>query len=242
MGRGRHPRRAPVRLAGRDAVAGRRQRRKAQQRGLADRDVRREVVAGTGAEQRHQQRRRGRRVDSLRDGGRRGFGLALVVVQGLRHRRQRGPAPQERRRYQAPLHARQLQQVRPPGLRRASTSRDAPSGVLVSAYKGTDGTVVVVAINKSTSAVSLPITIAGGTAPAMMTPWVTSATDNLVSKTAVAGERRQLHRRACRHDRHDVRRQVTRPPVALPRRWRCPPLALGADNGPRVSGRPHPLS
>ena len=62
----------------------------------------------------------------------------------------------------------------------------APSGVLASAYKGSDGTVVVVAINKNTSAVSLPITIAGGTAPAMMTPWVTSSTDNLISKTAVA--------------------------------------------------------
>jgi glucuronoarabinoxylan endo-1,4-beta-xylanase len=43
-----------------------------------------------------------------------------------------------------------------------------------------------VAINKNTSAVSLPITIAGGTAPATMTPWVTSSTDNLISKTAVA--------------------------------------------------------
>ena len=62
----------------------------------------------------------------------------------------------------------------------------APSGVLASAYKGPDGTVVIVAINKNTSAVSLPITIAGGTAPAMMTPWVTSSTDNLISKTAVA--------------------------------------------------------
>ena len=119
-------------------------------------------------------------------GGRRRVGLALLVVQGVRHRRQRGPAPQERRRHQAPLDARQLQQVRPAGLRARRRHGRAFADVLLSAYKGTDGTVVVVAINKGTAAASLPIAIAGGTAPAMMTPWVTSSTDNLVSKTAVA--------------------------------------------------------
>ena len=41
------------------------------------------------------------------------------------------------------------------------------------------------AINKGTAAATVPIAIAGGTAPASMTPWVTSASDNLVSKTAV---------------------------------------------------------
>ena len=60
-----------------------------------------------------------------------------------------------------------------------------PADVLLTAFKGTDGTVVVVAINKGTAAATVPISIAGGTAPASMTPWVTSATDNLVSKTAV---------------------------------------------------------
>jgi glucuronoarabinoxylan endo-1,4-beta-xylanase len=31
----------------------------------------------------------------------------------------------------------------------------------------------------------VPISISGGTAPATLTPWVTSASDNLASKTAV---------------------------------------------------------
>jgi len=57
--------------------------------------------------------------------------------------------------------------------------------VLLSAYHGPDGTVVVVAVNKGTVAVSLPIAITGGTAPAMLTPTVTSATDNLKDFTAV---------------------------------------------------------
>ena len=61
-----------------------------------------------------------------------------------------------------------------------------PADVLLSAYKGTDGTVVVVAINKGTASATVPISIAGGTAPASMTPWVTSSSDNLASKTAVA--------------------------------------------------------
>lgn len=61
-----------------------------------------------------------------------------------------------------------------------------PADVLLSAYKGTDGTVVVVAINKGAADATVPIAIAGGTAPGMFTPWVTSATDNLASKTAVA--------------------------------------------------------
>jgi glucuronoarabinoxylan endo-1,4-beta-xylanase len=43
-----------------------------------------------------------------------------------------------------------------------------------------------VAINSSTSTVSVPITISGGTTtPASMTPTVTDASNNLVAKTAV---------------------------------------------------------
>ncbi|HKO52445.1 MAG TPA: hypothetical protein VJV79_32280 [Polyangiaceae bacterium] len=57
--------------------------------------------------------------------------------------------------------------------------------VLVSGYKGADGTVVVVAINKGAAAAMMPITIAGGTAPATMTPNVTSATENIKAGTAV---------------------------------------------------------
>jgi glucuronoarabinoxylan endo-1,4-beta-xylanase len=72
-----------------------------------------------------------------------------------------------------------------PGYNRVEITGTIPADVLPSAYVGPDGTVVIVVINKSKSAVSVPITIAGGTAPASMTPWVTSASDNLVSKTAV---------------------------------------------------------
>jgi len=72
-----------------------------------------------------------------------------------------------------------------PGYKRVEVAGAIPTNVFLTAYVGSDGTVVVVAINKATAAVSVPITIAGGTAPASMTPWVTSSTDNLASKTAV---------------------------------------------------------
>ena len=73
-----------------------------------------------------------------------------------------------------------------PGYKRVDITGAVPADVLLSAYTGDDGTVAVVAINKGTAAVSLPITIAGGAAaPTMMTPNVTSATDNLAAKTAV---------------------------------------------------------
>jgi len=72
-----------------------------------------------------------------------------------------------------------------PGYTRVDVTGAVPANVLLSAYKATDGTVVVVAINKGTAAVSVPISIAGGTAPASLTPWVTSMMDNLASKTAV---------------------------------------------------------
>ena len=73
-----------------------------------------------------------------------------------------------------------------PGYTRVDITGSSSADVLLTAFKGTDGTVVVVAINKGTAAATVPISIAGGTAPASMTPWVTSSTDNLVSKTAVA--------------------------------------------------------
>ena len=58
------------------------------------------------------------------------------------------------------------------------------ASLLLSAFKGTDGTVVVVAVNKGTSAATVPITIGGGTAPASCTPYVTSSSDNIAAKTA----------------------------------------------------------
>jgi O-glycosyl hydrolase len=44
-----------------------------------------------------------------------------------------------------------------------------------------DGTIP----SAATRSASVPITIAGGTAPASLTPWITSASDNLVSKAAI---------------------------------------------------------
>jgi O-glycosyl hydrolase len=58
------------------------------------------------------------------------------------------------------------------------------ASLLLSAFKGTDGTVIV-AINKGTDA-SVPISFSGGTAPASCTPNVTSKTDSLKAGTAVA--------------------------------------------------------
>jgi glucuronoarabinoxylan endo-1,4-beta-xylanase len=70
-----------------------------------------------------------------------------------------------------------------PGFHRVSTSENAPSGVLVSAYKNpADGTVVVVAINNNNSATQFSAFLSGA-APCTMTPWVTSATDNIASKS-----------------------------------------------------------
>jgi len=73
-----------------------------------------------------------------------------------------------------------------PGYVRVDVTGNVPADVLLSAYAGTDGTVVVVAVNKGAADTVVPITIAGGTAPAMMTPNVTSADDNLEAGTAVA--------------------------------------------------------
>jgi glucuronoarabinoxylan endo-1,4-beta-xylanase len=73
-----------------------------------------------------------------------------------------------------------------PGYIMVDVTGNSSTDVLLSAFKGTDGTVVVVAINKGAAAATVPITITGGTAPTMMTPNVTSATDNLKAGTAVA--------------------------------------------------------
>jgi glucuronoarabinoxylan endo-1,4-beta-xylanase len=73
-----------------------------------------------------------------------------------------------------------------PGYRRVTLSGTPPTGVELTAYLSpTDGTVVIVALNSGASAVALPLYLSGK-APCTMTPWVTSATDNLASKTAVS--------------------------------------------------------
>lgn len=73
-----------------------------------------------------------------------------------------------------------------PGYTAVEVAGNSNADLQISGYKGPDGTVVVVAINKGSAAATVPITITGGTAPAMMTPTVTSATDNLKTGTAVA--------------------------------------------------------
>lgn len=73
-----------------------------------------------------------------------------------------------------------------PGYTRVDITGAVPSDVLLSAYTGDDGTTVIVAINRGATAISLPITIAGGAAaPSMLTPYVTSASDNIAAKAAV---------------------------------------------------------
>ena len=72
-----------------------------------------------------------------------------------------------------------------PGYVRVSTSGTVPAGVLLTAYKNpADGTVVVVAVNNNTAATPLSLYISG-VVPCSITPWVTSATDNLVSKSPI---------------------------------------------------------
>jgi glucuronoarabinoxylan endo-1,4-beta-xylanase len=60
-----------------------------------------------------------------------------------------------------------------------------PANVLLTAFKNAGGTVVFVAIHKGAASATVPITIAGGTAPASFTPYVTSSSENWASKTAV---------------------------------------------------------
>jgi glucuronoarabinoxylan endo-1,4-beta-xylanase len=73
-----------------------------------------------------------------------------------------------------------------PGYMRVSTSGTVPSGVLVTAYQNpADGTLAVVAVNTNTSATPLSLYISG-VVPCSITPWVTSATDSLASKSPIA--------------------------------------------------------
>jgi glucuronoarabinoxylan endo-1,4-beta-xylanase len=72
-----------------------------------------------------------------------------------------------------------------PGYVRVDVTGTFPPDLSLSAYKGADGTVVVVAINAGSANAIVPLTIAGGTAPASMIPNVTSATEDLEAGTAV---------------------------------------------------------
>jgi glucuronoarabinoxylan endo-1,4-beta-xylanase len=73
-----------------------------------------------------------------------------------------------------------------PGYIRVSITGNVPSDVLLTGYRGPDGSVVIVAINKGTSALSVPIFIAGGQSPASLAPYLTSATDNLAPRSSIA--------------------------------------------------------
>ena len=71
-----------------------------------------------------------------------------------------------------------------PGYVMVDVTGNSNTNLLLSAFKGTDGTVVVVAVNKSSSAVTVPITISGGTATSC-TPNVTSSSANIAAGTPV---------------------------------------------------------
>ena len=73
-----------------------------------------------------------------------------------------------------------------PGYVRVDVAGSYSTDVLLSAYRHADGTVVIVAINKGSEPATVSIAISGGTAPASLTPWVTSASDNLKSGTALS--------------------------------------------------------
>jgi len=72
-----------------------------------------------------------------------------------------------------------------PGYVRVDVTGNLPADVSISAYKGSDGTVVVVAINAGAATAVVPLAISGGTAPASMTPHVTSAEYDLEAVAAV---------------------------------------------------------
>lgn len=73
-----------------------------------------------------------------------------------------------------------------PDSHRVHVSGAVPEKVLISAYVTKDDKVVIVAINETGSAQTVPITIAGGTAaPAALTPYVTDADVNWAAGTAV---------------------------------------------------------
>jgi glucuronoarabinoxylan endo-1,4-beta-xylanase len=79
-----------------------------------------------------------------------------------------------------------------PGFVRVGTSGAAtPTGVALTAYRHpTDGTLVLAAINTNATPTDVSIFVAGAS-PCTLTPWVTSATDDLAARAAVplAGSR-----------------------------------------------------
>jgi len=77
-----------------------------------------------------------------------------------------------------------------PGYVRIESTGTLPSTVLVVAFQNpADSTLALVAINSDTSAVPLSVAVSGSPAPSKVTPWVTSANDNLAAQTAISVSR-----------------------------------------------------
>jgi glucuronoarabinoxylan endo-1,4-beta-xylanase len=73
-----------------------------------------------------------------------------------------------------------------PGYVRIETSGSLPPAALVVSFRNpADGTLAVVAINSGTTDVPLAASVQGTSWPSQVTPWVTSATDNLAAKAAI---------------------------------------------------------
>jgi len=75
--------------------------------------------------------------------------------------------------------------IRPDVFHAVRVAGPSPANVMVSAYSGDAGELVIVAINETNAAVDVPIAITGGTAPTAMVPHVTSASDNWAEGAAV---------------------------------------------------------
>lgn len=79
-----------------------------------------------------------------------------------------------------------------PGFNRIDTAGTPPSGVTLSAYTNTsNGQVVIVVINSNSSATPLSLYFPGNNVPCSLTPYETSANDNLtqLSNVSVSGSR-----------------------------------------------------
>lgn len=72
-----------------------------------------------------------------------------------------------------------------PGHHMVAVTGVFPDKVLVSAFVSDEGQVVVVAINETTQAQSIPLGFAGGDAPTMMKPFVTSGSENWAEGAAL---------------------------------------------------------
>ena len=70
-----------------------------------------------------------------------------------------------------------------PGSVMVEVAGNSNKDLLLSAFTGTDGTIIV-GINKGTTDISVPIAISGGTAPASCSPYVTSDKDNFKAGSA----------------------------------------------------------